>query len=285
MESSKARDKRVGRGHQPCAAARGAAGCTQRLTRMSSTAEGSDEAATTQTLLFARDLARLQRLRRQYEQLLPARLDPDAMAPAAPLVRDAVVLFTDLRGFTRLVERFDDDPTGLLNVVNEHMSVIVAALLRCGGVIEKFVGDGVFATFGARSDLDHPAAAAVASALACVGATAVLNRRRSADWGFQLEVAVGVASGPVVIGQIGPPARAEFGVLGDAVNVASRLSSTAAASEVLLTMRVHHALGGNVQAELLGSQAVRGRAGAIELYRIALRRPAGPAPAPERARG
>ena len=150
------------------------------------------------------------------------------------------------------------------------MSAIVRAITRCGGVIEKFVGDGVLVTFGARSDVSNSAERAVAAALASVGANEALNRRRSAEWGFRLDVGVGIASGRIVLGRIGPPERAEHGVLGDAINIAARLVSRAGPGEILLSANVHRALGGKVRAELLGSQAVAGRAGADEICRIAL---------------
>ncbi len=221
-----------------------------------------------QAIIYAQELARLQRLRRVYERLLPISLDPDEPQLPEPEVRAATVLFTDLRGFTHLAEHFADDPSRLLHIVNEHLRAVVSAINRCGGVVEKFVGDGVMATFGARVSLPDHAARAVAAAMAVVGANEVLNRRRAGEWGFRLDVGVGAAAGKVVVASLGPPERAEPGVLGDPVNIAARLASQARSGEVLLASSVYRAVSSSVRAELLGRSAVRGRAGRIEVYRI-----------------
>ncbi|TME98589.1 MAG: adenylate/guanylate cyclase domain-containing protein [Chloroflexi bacterium] len=223
-----------------------------------------------QVLLFARDLARLNRLRRAYERLVPARLDTETPGVGEALVRDSTALFTDLRHFTRLMEGFADDPATVLRIVNEHLAVAVNAVTRCGGVVEKFVGDGLLATFGARTTQPDHRERAVAAAMGVVGANEALNRRRSATWGFRLEVGTGLASGPVVLGFLGPPERAELAVLGDPVNVAARLVARAHPGEVLLADSVYHGLAGTVRAELLGRRAVRGRAGKIRLYRVVI---------------
>lgn len=218
-----------------------------------------------QTLLFARDLARLNSLRRAYERLVPTPMD---MAEAPVTVRESTALFTDLRHFTHLAEMFSDDPATLLRVVNEHLTVAVRAVTRCSGVIEKFVGDGLLATFGARSDQPDHHERALAAALGVVGANEALNRRRSAVWGFRLDVGVGAAAGPIVVGRIGSAERAELGVLGDPINIAARLVSQAAPGEVLLAGSVYENLTGAVRADLVGRSAVRGRDGELNVYRI-----------------
>lgn len=223
-----------------------------------------------QTLIYARELARLQSLRRTYERLLPTRLDPTAPQLPAPEVRVATVLFTDLRRFSALAERFADDPAGLLAVVNEHLAVVVRAIARCGGVVEKFVGDGVMATFGARDDLANHRDRALAAGLGIIGANEALNHRRAPTWGFRLEVGVGAAAGKLVVGGIGSPERLELGVLGDPVNVAARLVTDAQPGEILLADSVYYELAESVRADLLARTPVRGRDGEIEIYRIRL---------------
>ena len=225
-----------------------------------------DNARDQQTLLFARDLARLNTLRRAYERLVPTPMD---MVEAPAAVREATALFTDLRHFTHLAENFENDPAALLNVVNEHLTVVVRAVVRCDGVIEKFVGDGLLATFGARADQPDHHERALAAAIGVIGANEALNRRHSAAWGFRLDVGVGAAAGRVVVGRIGSAERAELGVLGDPVNVAARLVSQAKAGEVLLAGSVYENLAGTVRADLVGRSAVRGRDGELNVYRIA----------------
>ncbi len=241
--------------------------------------QGGSQEMDPQTIQYARDLARLHTLRRTYERLLPTRLDPTAPRPPAPEVRVATVLFTDIRGFTALAERFADDPAGLLGVVNEHLAVAVRAITRCGGVIEKFVGDGIMATFGARGDIGNHRDRALAAGLGVVGANEALNHRRAEEWGFRLEVGIGAAAGKLVVGEIGSAERSELGVLGDPVNVASRLVNDARPGEILLADSVYHELAESVRADLLTRAPVRGRDGEVEIYRITLLRPNGNRPA------
>jgi len=179
-------------------------------------------------------------------------------------------MFTDLRGFTRLTERFAHDPAGLLDVLNAHLKRVVRSIAICGGVVEKFVGDGVMATFGAGGRQPDHVDRAMAAAIGLIGSNEALNRRCAADWGFRLEVGVGLASGPVVVGAVGSADRSELGVLGDVVNVAARLVTNAGPGEVLMTGTVYRAVAAMLQSELTNQSAVRGRSGSLEIYRMAL---------------
>lgn len=221
-----------------------------------------------QALLYARDIARSNALRRAYERLVPIALDP--LAPSLPeaAVRDATLLFTDIRGFTGIAERLGSDPAGLLQVLNEHLGVVVRAVARCGGAVEKFLGDGVFASFGAWEADAEPPSRALAAGMAVVGANEALNRRRAADWGFRLEVGVALSSGRVVVGRVGPPERCELGVIGDPVNVAARLVQEAGPSEVLLSESAYRAVARHVRGELVGPRPIRGRVGSLSVYRL-----------------
>src|SRR5205807_1848546 len=83
--------------------------------------------------------------------------------------RDGSILFSDIRGFTSIAEGWSSDPKRSLSVLNEHFSVAVRAVVRSGGTVEKFLGDGLFATFGARSDMPDHAVRALAAAIGVIG--------------------------------------------------------------------------------------------------------------------
>lgn len=227
-----------------------------------------------QTALYARDLARLHAMRRAYERLVPAGLGGSENPEDDVALREATVLFTDIRGFTRIAERFVSHPETLLSVLNEHLTVVVRAITRCGGTVEKFLGDGVLATFGARTTTTDHRERALAAALGSIGAQVALDRARASVWGFTLPMAAAAATGPVVVGRIGPPERAEMGVLGDVINVAARLVAQAGPGEVLVDARLYHGLAGTVRADLLGPTVLRGRVGAVNVFRIAATRSA-----------
>jgi adenylate cyclase len=220
------------------------------------------------THISAEDLDRLQKLRETFEIRSPG-LQAWPEVPM-PVLCTATIMFTDLRGFTRLTERFAHDPAGLLDVLNAHLKRVVRSIAICGGVVEKFVGDGVMATFGASGRQPDHVDRAMAAAIGLIGSNEVLNRRSAADWGFRLEVGVGVASGPVVVGAVGSAERSELGVLGDVVNVAARLVTGAGPGEVLMTGTVYRAVAAMLQSELTNQSAVRGRSGSLEIYRMAL---------------
>jgi len=214
------------------------------------------------------DLARLEHLRRIFDGAGPDLTD--GLDIPAPVVWNATIMFTDLRGFTGLTERFANDPAGLLSVLNAHLRRVVRSIAICGGVVEKFVGDGVMATFGGAGVQRDHVDRAMAAAIGLVGANESLNRRHAGEWGFRLDVGVGIASGPVVIGAVGSPERSELGVLGDSVNVAARLVMHAGPGQVLMTGRVYRAVSAMLQSELTSQSAVRGRAGSLEIYRMSL---------------
>jgi adenylate cyclase len=227
-----------------------------------------EESRRLQPALPADDTDRLMRLRQLF-----GITGPDLSAwPRVPMpvLCNASILFTDLRGFTRLTERFAHDPAGLMEVLNAHLKKVLRSISICGGVVEKFVGDGVMATFGANGDQADHVGRAMAAAIGLIGANEALNRRSAADWGFRLDVGVGIASGDVVVGAVGSADRSELGVLGDAVNVAARLVTQAGPGEVLMTGTVYRAMEDMLQSELTSQSAVRGRSGRLEIYRMSL---------------
>jgi adenylate cyclase len=155
------------------------------------------------------DLTRLLLLRQTYEDRGPGLLAGPGVP--MPVVCTASILFTDIRGFSRLTERFAHDPAGLLDVLNAHLKRVVRSIAICGGAVEKFVGDGVMATFGASGEadlhMDH-VNRAMAAAIGLIGANEALNRRCADEWGFRLEVGVGIGWNALLWGSQRRRARA-----------------------------------------------------------------------------
>jgi adenylate cyclase len=144
-------------------------------------------------------------------------------------VREVTVLFSDLKGFTELTRRRTAAGATELHVrqLNTYLGAMVEVITAHGGTVDKFIGDAVMAVFGSPvgRGVEREAAAAVACALAMRARLAELN----AGWGAQgvdpLASGVGLASGVVLAGQIGSPQRLDFTVIGDTVNLASRLEA------------------------------------------------------------
>ena len=137
--------------------------------------------------------------------------------------REVTVLFSDLRDFTRLSEQYS--APAIVDLLNEHFSNVIQAAQENGGIVNKFGGDSTLIIFGAPVDMPDHADRALATAVAMQAALGRLNERRTKEGWAPLRQGIGVNTGMVVAGQIGSKARMEYTVIGDAVNLASRLQS------------------------------------------------------------
>jgi adenylate cyclase len=135
--------------------------------------------------------------------------------------REVTILFQDTRGFTAIADR--TDPGALVRMVNRLFTAMVAAVESEGGVIKEFTGDGVMALFGAPVVHDDDPDRAVRAALAMLARLPALNAELCGEGLAEVRIGIGVHCGEVVAGRIGPDERAEYTVIGDPVNVASRI--------------------------------------------------------------
>jgi adenylate cyclase len=131
------------------------------------------------------------------------------------------ILFQDIRGFSLLGRTLD--PAALLRLLNELFSEVVSAVEGEGGTVKQFTGDGVMALFGAPQVYVDHAPRAVRAALDIVRRLERLNRHWQSTGAVPLRIGIGIHSGEVVAGLIGPDARVEYGAVGDSVNVACRI--------------------------------------------------------------
>jgi class 3 adenylate cyclase len=170
--------------------------------------------------------------------------------PLAGERREVTILFQDLRGFTAMSERMD--PADLLRVLNLFFTEVVSAMEAEGGIVKQFTGDGVMALFGAPVAHPDDPARAVRAALGLLERLGRLNTRLQEYQVPPLRIGVGIHTGEVVAGRIGPDTRVEYGVVGDPVNLASRIEGLT--KELQATILVSRAT-----AEKLGSEFRCGR--------------------------
>jgi len=189
---------------------------------------------------------------------------------AAGVKRRVVVLFSDVRGFTERSEL--TDPGDLVRQLNEYLTSMVEVIFRHGGTLDKFIGDAVMAHWGALgggNDEDH-ARKAVLAARDMIAVLARLNAAWQAAGKAPFQIGVGLHLGEAVAGEIGSPDRTEFGVIGDTVNLASRLEGLTKAfhCEVIFSDEVRVASGIDAGVLDLGPVRVKGRRNPVRLYGI-----------------
>ncbi|QFZ93067.2 adenylate/guanylate cyclase domain-containing protein [Synechococcus elongatus] len=187
--------------------------------------------------------------------------------------RTVTILFCDLRGFTALTRdraSLGDEET-LISQLNEYLTAMVTEITQVGGTIDKFIGDAVMAVFGSplSQGEEADAAAAIAAALGMRQALQTLNQRWQAEGRPVLDNGIGLHCGPVLAGNIGSPQRLEFTVMGDTVNLASRLESMTKElkAPIVISEALQQVLGDRLQTRSLGRSAIRGY-GEVALYAV-----------------
>lgn len=176
------------------------------------------------------------------------------------------ILFCDLRGFTPLSSTLDPaEVRELLDCYYEHLSRVV---LDSSGTVLQFVGDEVFAVFGAPLPMDDYVAVSLAAARRMLDVAPAMNDELSSKGLPEVAYGIGLHAGEVIAADLGSSAHRQYTVLGDAVNIGARLCSHAGRGEILLSQEVFDAAGQIDDAEPLGVLDLKGAAGRIAGYRI-----------------
>lgn len=182
--------------------------------------------------------------------------------------RDVTILFQDVRGFTTIAER--TDPRALVTIVNRLFTEMVAAVEAHGGVIRQFTGDGVMALFGAPVQHGDDPERAVRAALDMLARLPALNAQLAADGLPTLRIGVGIHTGDVVAGRMGPDQRSEYSVVGDAPNLASRIEGLTKdmQADILISAATAARLGGGIALGRRAVLPVRGKDQPVEVVEV-----------------
>jgi len=159
-------------------------------------------------------------------------------------------------------------PRAVADLVGRHLSAMAAVVEEYGGMVDKFAGDAVMAVFGAPHAQPDHAERALRCALAMQARQLELNEDAASRYEPPLTMGIGVNTGTVIAGTIGGGARLEYTVVGDAVNVASRLQGEAEGGEILATTSTIHAVGSAINSEPAGPRQVKGRDRPVDTHRI-----------------
>jgi len=176
------------------------------------------------------------------------------------------IMFADIRGFTHFSER--TEPERVVEVLNEYFTRVTDVILDHGGMIDKYIGDAVMAVFGVPIAKENDAAKAVQSALQIQLLMAEINRDASARGWPELAVGIGINTGTATAGNIGSPRRLDYTVVGDAVNIASRLMDDAAGGQVLISQPTADELGPEFKLRKLRARRVRGRSEPVQVFDV-----------------
>ena len=227
---------------------------------------------------YLREEGERRRLRRTVERYVAPTVGAEILSdPAAAegILRGRLlpvtVLFTDLKGFTQLTQQRSGSGEIELHVrqLNRYLGEMVEVVTAHGGTIDKFIGDAVMAVFGSpisRGSREE-AVAALRCAQAMRQALAGLNREWAEEGLAPFDNGIGLASGEVIVGQIGSPRRMEFTVIGDKVNLASRLEglTRTAGVSILCDATTAELAQGSLEIRPMGEQQVKGM-GAIPVF-------------------
>ena len=182
----------------------------------------------------------------------------------APERRPITVMFVDIRNFTRLAET--SDPAQLFEMLNGALDAFATAVQRQGGLVNKFLGDGLMAIFGAPENQDDHTRRAARAALQI---REEAHARRDDGRFPGLQIGIGLHTGDALVGDIGG-ARREYTAIGDVVNVASRVEAAnkEMGTEILITQSMKSALGRDAIVRPKSRVQLRGRSESIELFEL-----------------
>lgn len=188
--------------------------------------------------------------------------------------RDVTVLFCEIEGFTAIAARLE--PVEVIRLLNDFFGLMIDTTFRHDGTLNEFFGDGVMAFFGAPiADQDH-ALHAVRTALDMQAGVAALSERRLRAGEVPIAIRIGINAGEVVAGTVGSEDRMKYAVVGDHVNLASRLQSNAKAGQILISQQTYDRVKASVDARPLGSIRVKGKQEVVEILEVLGLRPAPP---------
>ncbi len=203
------------------------------------------------------------------------RLLADGKLPGEKLI--ATILFSDIKNFSTVSEQMP--PETLMEWLNEYLSILTQCVQTHHGIINKFTGDGIMAAFGVplprktEEAIAEDAYNAVACALTIEDRLKQLNQEWNKQHFPEIAMRVGIFTGPIVAGSLGGKERLEYGLLGDSVNIASRLESCqkdrqSGICRILIAYQTLQYIAESFEVESWGPMPLKGRQEMVDIYRV-----------------
>ena len=178
--------------------------------------------------------------------------------------REVSVLFADIRGFTTISEQLS--PEAIVKMLNTYLSVVMDAVVQHDGIVNKFAGDNIMAVWNAPQSQPEHALLAVKAAWEAQQKLAEL--RQGDTRSLPVQFGIGINTGVALAGNIGSAGRSEYTVIGDSVNTASRICSSAPGGEVWIGAETYNQTKDYLETEELEAQQLKGKSEPIKVYRV-----------------
>ena len=176
----------------------------------------------------------------------------------------ATILFTDIVGFSQLSEEMPPRDVNLL--LNQYFSRMTDIIFKYDGTLDKYVGDGLMAVFGAPVEKDDDPERAIMAAKEMLDELGSMDEKTIMD--RKIHIRIGINTGRVVAGNIGSPKRMDYTVIGDAVNIASRLEALAQANQILIGEETYRRVRGKFDIRKIGAKKVKGKTAEVMIYAV-----------------
>jgi class 3 adenylate cyclase len=235
--------------------------------------EGSDEVGRLGSALnlMTRGLVERDRVKELFGRYVTAQVSEKIVKGEVNLggeSRNVTMLFSDIRGFTAMSEHMP--PAQVVAFLNAYFSEMVEAVFEQGGILDKFMGDGMLAVFGSMGDLpDHPRRAVLA-ALRMKALLSKINGERSVEGKPPIAIGVGIHTDEVIVGNIGSRRRLEYTVIGDGVNTCSRVQTLNKefGTMVLITQATYEQVKGEFECRPMPAHELRGKTQPLATYEV-----------------
>jgi len=193
-------------------------------------------------------------------------LQGDLVIERGGRLSEITMLYSDIRGFTSMSD--GRPPEEVVQTLNDYFEVMVEILFRYQGTLDKFVGDEIIGLFGAPIDIADAEYKAVACAVDWLRALTDFNNGRVAKGRPPLQIGIGVNTGRVITGMIGPEEQLQYTAIGDAMNVASRLVNQAKAGQIIISDVTYHRVKDRIEAVPLPPVRVKGKAEPLRIFQV-----------------
>ncbi|MCP4230470.1 MAG: HAMP domain-containing protein [bacterium] len=180
--------------------------------------------------------------------------------------KEVTILFADIRGFTTMSERYA--PEEVVALLNDYLSRMTDVIFSYNGTLDKFLGDGLMAVFGAPIPMENCTFAAVKAAIDMRIRLDDFNKTRVISGSEAIRVGIGINFGDAIVGNVGSRERMDYTVIGDAVNIAQRIQSYSQEGQIILTEDAFNQVKDDVFGKALGEYQLKGKAVGVAIYEV-----------------